>query len=122
MSLTFIITGNRRVENDSDNDYRLTTMKAKAKPATSSTLPLNSEFLRATACTLSENHDFLLANSFDASFGGSGTTKFSSSQTAGFGFDDTFDGLDIGEGVGDDLVRELGEGWGVSSVDENPAE
>ncbi|KAF8560345.1 hypothetical protein OG21DRAFT_1502649 [Imleria badia] len=113
---------NRDVEDDSDNDYHPTTMKAKAKPTAASALPLNSEFLRATACTLSENHDFLLANSFDASFGGSGTTKFSSSQTGGFGFDDTFDGLDIEEGVGDDLVRELGEGWGASPIEENPAE
>lgn len=88
----------------------------------SSTLPLNSDCFRATACTLPENPDFLLANSFDASFGGSGTTKLSSSQTGAFGFDDTFDGLDIGEGVGDDLVRELGEGWGASPIKENVAE
>lgn len=97
-------------------------MKAKGKATLSSTLPPNSEFLRATLCTLPENHDFLLANSFDASFGGSGTTKLSSSQTGGLGFDDTFDGLDIGEGVGDDLVRELGEGWGASPIEENAAE
>jgi meiotic recombination protein REC8 len=96
--------------------------KGKGKATASYTLPPNSEFLRATACTLPENHDFLLANSFDASFGGSGTVKFSSSQTGGFGFDDTFDGLDIGEGVGDDIVRELGEGWGASPIEENAAE
>lgn len=97
-------------------------MKTKGKTTTSSALPPNSECLRATACTLPENHDFLFANSFDASFGGSGTTRFSSSQTGGFGFDDTFDGMDIGEGVGDDLVRELGEGWGASSIEDNAAQ
>ena len=105
-------TGNKDVEDDS----------GKGKVTASSALPPNSEFLRATACTLPENHDFLLGNSFDASFGGSGTTKLSSSQIGGFGFDDTFDGLDIEEGVGDDLVRELGEGWGGSSILENHAE
>ncbi|KAF8140272.1 hypothetical protein EV363DRAFT_1152517 [Boletus edulis] len=120
-SLTLIVTDNKNIECDSDSDYHLTTMKGKGKgkAAASST---NLEFLRATACTLPENHDFLLANSFDASFGESGTTKFSSSQIGGFGFDDTFDGLDIEEGVGDDLVRELGEGWGANPIEENPAE
>lgn len=97
-------------------------MKTKGKATASSTLPVNSEFLRATACTLPDNHDFLLANSFDASFGGSGTTRVSSSQIGGWGFDDTFDGLDIEEGVGDDLVRELGEGWGADPVKETAAE
>lgn len=95
-------------------------MKAKGK-ADASYAP-NSEFLRATACTLPENHDFLLANSFDASFGGSGAAQLSSSQTGGFGFDDTFDGLDIGEGIGDDIVRELGEGWGANLIEENATE
>ncbi|KAI6153604.1 Rec8 like protein-domain-containing protein [Pisolithus tinctorius] len=37
---------------------------------------------------------------------------------SGFGFDDAFfgafDGLDITEGIGDDLLKELGEGWGIS--------
>ncbi|KAG8219803.1 hypothetical protein J3R82DRAFT_776 [Butyriboletus roseoflavus] len=113
--------GDKVVEDDSDNDYHPTSVKTKGKAATSSTLPQNSELLRATACTLPENHDFLLANSFDASFGGSGTMRLSSSQTGGFGFDDTFDGMDIGEGVGDDLVRELGEGWGASPIEENAA-
>lgn len=93
--------------------------KGKTKP---SSIPAKSEFLRATACTLPDTHDFLLANSFDASFGGSGTTRLSSSQVGGFGFDDTFDGLDIEEGVGDDLVRELGEGWGTNQIEENAAE
>lgn len=48
--------------------------------------------------------------------------RLSSSQMGGFGFDDTFDGLDIEEGIGDDLVRELGEGWGASPAAENDAE
>jgi hypothetical protein len=44
-----------------------------------------------------------------------------SSQNDNFGFDDTFfgafDDLDIGEGVGDDLVKELGEGWGGPALE-----
>jgi meiotic recombination protein REC8 len=44
------------------------------------------------------------------------------SQNENFGFDDTFfgafDDLDIGEGVGDDLVKELGEGWGGATFEE----
>lgn len=45
----------------------------------------------------------------------------SSSQNDTFGFDDSFfgafDGLEIGEGVGDDVVRELGEGWGGAALE-----
>lgn len=111
---------NKDGENDSDNEHH-PMIKIKSKVAASYALPADSELLRATACTLPDNHDFLLGNSFDASFGGSGTTKVSSSQIGGFGFDDTFDGLDIEEGVGDDLVRELGEGWGASPTEENAA-
>lgn len=115
------MTGNKDVENDSDSDYHPTAMKTKGK-VTTSTLPPNAEFLRAAAYTLPENHDFVLANSFDESFGGSRTTRLSSAQTGGFGFDDTFDGLDIEEGIGDDLVRELGEGWGANPIEDNPAQ
>ena len=114
-------TGDRDVEVDSDYEYHPTT-KTKGKTAASSAPPVNAERLRATACTLPDNHDFLLANSFDASFGGSGATKVSFSQIGSFVFDDTFDGLDIEEGVGDDLVRELGEGWGVNPIKENTTE
>jgi hypothetical protein len=40
----------------------------------------------------------------------------SSSQLGGFGFDDNIfggDDLDMGGGIGDELARELGEGWGA---------
>ncbi|KAG9314349.1 hypothetical protein JVU11DRAFT_5141 [Chiua virens] len=109
--------GHDSAEDEAEDEYHPTAAKTKRKAKTS-----NLEVLRATACTLPETHNFLLTSSFDASFGGNGATMHSSSQIGGFAFDDTFDGLDIGEGVGDDLVRELGEGWGVNLTDENVAE
>jgi meiotic recombination protein REC8 len=105
--------GKNDAENDSDDDYNPKTKKVKGKGKSSVMVLPSTEAVRANAHTLHENHEFLLANSFDASFGGSGA-NLSSSQNGCFGFDDTFDGLDIGEGIGEDLVRELGEGWGAS--------
>lgn len=59
------------------------------------------------------------------SLNGSGSFLPSSSQfdgTFGFGLDDNFfgvsDGLDVGGGIGDELARELGEGWGASPTRE----
>lgn len=66
---------------------------------------------------MDENHEHLLSASFDASLQEhNGGLDLSSSQfDGGFGFDDNFfgasDGLDL-EGIGEDLARELGEGWG----------
>jgi len=55
------------------------------------------------------------------SFNGSGGVDPSSSQVeGGFEFDDNLfpasDGLDVGGGLGDELARELGEGWGGSPM------
>ncbi|KAF8846367.1 hypothetical protein BDN67DRAFT_39579 [Paxillus ammoniavirescens] len=111
--------GKNDAENDSDDDYNPKAKKVKGK-ASVVPLPSATEAVRANAHTLLENHEFLLANSFDASFGGSGA-NLSSSQNGCFGFDDTFDGLDIGEGIGADLVRELGEGWGASPTKDKAA-
>lgn len=104
-------------EGSSDDEYNPKAKRSKGKGKQSAVAPASiAENARANAHTLNENHDLFLANSFDASFGGSGANMIPSSQNDTFGFDDSFfgafDGLDIGEGVGDDVVRELGEGWG----------
>ncbi|KAF9229270.1 hypothetical protein BS17DRAFT_771250 [Gyrodon lividus] len=114
--------GKRGAKDDSDDDYNPKAKKVKGKGKSSVAPPPSTEAVRANAHTLNENHEFLLANSFDASFGGSGAANISSSQNGGFGFDDTFDGLDIGDGIGEDLVRELGEGWGASQTQGKAAE
>ncbi|KAG2044865.1 hypothetical protein BDR03DRAFT_848367 [Suillus americanus] len=105
-----------------DDEYNPKAKRPKGKGKQSAVAPASTaENARANAHTLNENHDLFLANSFDASFGGSGANMISSSQNDTFGFDDSFfgafDGLDIGEGVGDDVVRELGEGWGGAALE-----
>ncbi len=71
----------------------------------------------AESCTLKENYEHLLSNSFDLSFTGAvlfGPQDPSSSQAEGFQEDPFFsDGMDLGGELGDELARELGEGWGV---------
>ncbi|KAG2159848.1 uncharacterized protein EDB93DRAFT_1074203 [Suillus bovinus] len=109
-------------EGSSDDEYNPKAKRSKGKGKQSAVAPASTaENTRASAHTLNENHDLFLANSFDASFGGSGANIILSSQNDTFGFDDSFfgafDGLDIGEGVGDDLVRELGEGWGGAALE-----
>ncbi|KAH7930949.1 hypothetical protein BV22DRAFT_1101346 [Leucogyrophana mollusca] len=98
---------------DSDGEYDPKSKKKKAKGQKLSAPA--AENIRANTHTLNENHEYILASSFDASFGGGGANNPSSSQVEGFGFDDNFfgvfDGLDLGEGIGDELARELGEGW-----------
>jgi hypothetical protein len=104
-------------EDDDDNPKSKNT-KAKGKPKS---VPF-TEDVRANLYTLDENHEHLLSGSFDVSLNESGAFLPSSSQfdgVFGFGLDDNLfcasDGLDIGEGIGDELARELGEGWGGSS-------
>ena len=81
-----------------------------------------SETGRANLHTLDEYHEHLLSTSFDAN--GSFLLDPSSSQIdvglrfEPFGFDDNMfgpgDNLDMGIGdIGDELARELGEGWGA---------
>ncbi|KAH7910942.1 Rec8 like protein-domain-containing protein [Hygrophoropsis aurantiaca] len=109
------IGDNATPENESGDEYdpknKKTKGKGKGKQSTVSAL----ENVRANPHTLNENHEFLLTSSFDASFGGDGANNPSSSQAEGFGFNDNFFGafedLDLGEGLGDELARELGEGW-----------
>ncbi|KAG0708845.1 hypothetical protein DFH29DRAFT_1075247 [Suillus ampliporus] len=120
----YLNIGNNKVaeEGSSDDEYNPKAKRPKGKGKQSAVAPASTaENARANAHTLNENHDIFLANSFDASFGGSGANIIPSSQNDNFGFDDSFfgafDGLDIGEGVGDDLVRELGEGWGGAALE-----
>ena len=86
--------------------------------------PSTAEQPRAGATqqhTLDEHYDHLLSNSLDLSFHGSipghGLDMSSSQVDGGLGFEDfgPSDYLDIGV-VGDELARELGEGWGASPV------
>jgi hypothetical protein len=100
---------------DPDANFNPKTKKQAKQRHKSNSLPL-SENVRADLYTLKEYHDHLLSNSFDVSFHGSGALDpFSSQFQDGFGFDDNIfdagDGLDVG-GIGDELAKELGEGWG----------
>ena len=85
--------------------------KAKAAP--------RAEVARKETHTLDEHHDHLLSASYELSFsqpGPLGAEGPSSSQVEA-PFEDFFpffDGLDLGDGLGDDLARELG--WDVSPV------
>ncbi len=62
--------------------------------------------------TLNENHGYLFSSSFDAPVDNVGGLVPSSSQYGGFGFDDNF--IEPLDEIGDELARELGEGWGAS--------
>ncbi|KAH7883572.1 hypothetical protein F5I97DRAFT_1541554 [Phlebopus sp. FC_14] len=109
------VGGKMKDADKTDDEYDPENKKRVGKRKDAAVPPPSTEAVRANAHILDENHEFLLANSFDTSFGGSGIANMSV-QTARFGFDDTFwafDGLDVAEGVGDDFVRELGEGWGA---------
>ncbi|KAJ7092714.1 Rec8 like protein-domain-containing protein [Mycena epipterygia] len=89
------------------------------KPSRKNKAPQPAEDPRADMYTLKEHHDHLLSNSFDLSFNANsaGMDPSSSQIGGGFALDDIFmaasDALDVGEGLGDDLAKELGEGWGV---------
>ncbi|KAJ3790980.1 Rec8 like protein-domain-containing protein [Lentinula aff. detonsa] len=107
-----------------DQEYDPTrTKKARQRNTVTKPPPL-TEDVRADMVTLKEHHDHLLSNSFDLSFQASQRSGFdiSSSQVGpDFGFNDNIfpgfdDGLVIDPGFGDDLARELGEGWGASPI------
>lgn len=104
-------------EGEADDDYD--PKHAHVKKAGKNKANEPQEDVRANACTLKEHHDHLLSNSFDLSFSASqiplgGGQDTSSSQAEGFLNDPFFsDGLDLGGDMGDELARELGEGWGA---------
>ncbi|KAJ3751978.1 hypothetical protein EV360DRAFT_56004 [Lentinula raphanica] len=116
---------------DDEEDQEYDPKKKNKQKQTAAKPPPLTEDVRADMVTLKEHHDHLLSNSFDLSFQGSQRDGFDvSSSQAGpaFGFNDDFfpgfdDGLVIDPGIGDDLARELGEGWGASPITkgkENP--
>ncbi|ESK86634.1 rad21 rec8 n terminal domain protein [Moniliophthora roreri MCA 2997] len=99
-----------------DQEFNPHSKRQALKPTSKASV--HSEDLRAEACTLKEHHDHLLSQSFDLSFQGStGEMDVSSSQAGPvFMLDDNFllsDGLGLDGGLGDELARELGEGWGA---------
>jgi meiotic recombination protein REC8, fungi type len=113
-------TEKSKLGREEDDDFP-TSKKTKGKSKPKS-IPL-AENLRADLHTLNENHEHLLSASFDVSLNESGTLPPSSSHFDGgfdFSLDDNFfgasDGLDVGGGIGDELARELGEGWGASPM------
>ncbi|EIW64648.1 uncharacterized protein TRAVEDRAFT_42055 [Trametes versicolor FP-101664 SS1] len=111
-------------DDDADFDPRFKKPKPKGKgkqkDAPSSVIMEHGRGLH----TLDEHHSHLLADSFGGSIGGSalGGAGPSSSQFDmgfGLGFDDNVFALPEGAGdadIGDELARELGEGWGASAL------
>ncbi|OCH96110.1 hypothetical protein OBBRIDRAFT_718943 [Obba rivulosa] len=107
----------RQDESDEEFDPKAkkTKQKGKGKERPSSVV----EDPRANRYTLDEHHNLLLSGSFEAPFnatGFGGVAPSSSQFDGGFGFDDNlFDpaAMDLGD-IGDDLAKELGEGWGGS--------
>lgn len=100
----------------SEDDEFDPTGKTKGRTKPSSKVALPTEVLRKENHTLEEHHEHLLSASFDLSFNHSshGIGDLSSSHTAA-AFDNFFpfsDGIDLGDGLGDDLAREIG--WALS--------
>ncbi|KAJ7492632.1 Rec8 like protein-domain-containing protein [Mycena latifolia] len=111
------------VETDDEFDPKAKSKKSSRK---NKVLQPPAEDLRADNYTLKEHHDHLLSNSFDLSFDANSMDPSSSQMEGGFALDDIFlaasDALDIGEGLGEDLAKELGEGWGLFPGNENDME
>lgn len=77
-----------------------------------------AETIQQDMHTLNEYHEHLLSASFDMSLNGRGVEPSSSQVEQAFDLNDNFfalsDGIDIGEGLGDELAKELG--WSFSPV------
>ncbi|KAI9444793.1 Rec8 like protein-domain-containing protein [Lactarius indigo] len=102
-----------QVEAESDDDDEYGRPKKKAKSRDRRPLP-HLEMGRAAMHTLEENLEQIMSGSFDVSFwdGPPGEQEaFSSSMDDGFGFGDGED-FDLG----DELAKELGEGWASAPV------
>lgn len=109
-------------EVDEDEYDPTNNKKSKQKKKQKAVVP-SSENPRANAHTLNEDLSHLLSGSFDTSFSndrsGGLADPFSSQVGDIFGFEDNLLGaphdldLSIGD-IGDELARELGEGWGAT--------
>ncbi|KAH8120144.1 Rec8 like protein-domain-containing protein [Phellopilus nigrolimitatus] len=118
-----IATQRQRAEDDDGEFTPGNKPKSKSKAKLSLIL---SETGRANLHTLDEHHEHFLSTSFEANGSFIAGIDPSSSQIepgmnfGSFAFDDNIFGMDdqldlgIGE-IGDDLARELGEGWGVEA-------
>ena len=96
-------------EDGSDDEYG--RPRRKSKPQVKRPLP-HTEVGRTTRHTLDENLDQMMSGSFDASFLSGGDREqcsFSPRMDTGFDFGDS-DGFGFGD-IGDELAKELGEGW-----------
>ncbi|KAI0724582.1 hypothetical protein C8T65DRAFT_704409 [Cerioporus squamosus] len=111
-------------EDGSDDEFNPRSQKSKSKRKQRQSVPplsATAEHGRALH-TLDEPHSQLLAAAFDGSMsasvqGGAGFAASSSQVDGGFGFDDNLFALPEGAGgadIGDELARELGEGWGAA--------
>jgi hypothetical protein len=103
---------------DDDGVFDPETQNKRRAKASSKVAP-KVETARRETHTLDEHHDHLLSASYELSFsqpGPLGAEGPSSSQLEASyeNFFPFFDGLDLGDGLGDDLARELG--WDVSPV------
>lgn len=101
-------------DDDSDDEYGKPRRKPKLKDKRRS--PPN-EVGRATMHTLDESLEQMMSGSFEVSFlsgAGGELQHFSPQMDAGFNFGDSedFGFVDIG----DELVKELGEGWASAPV------
>ncbi|THH34077.1 hypothetical protein EUX98_g105 [Antrodiella citrinella] len=109
-------------DDQSDDEYDPTSKKTRKKKDKETPLSHIGP-ARGDLHTLKENYDYLLSQTFDVSFNESGLgVAGASSSQAGFGFDDDFlVGVDAGPDIGDELARELGDGWGVFPEDRAPS-
>ncbi|KDR84977.1 hypothetical protein GALMADRAFT_131737 [Galerina marginata CBS 339.88] len=108
--------GSDTILEDDDGDLELNDRKKKRTKINLKAAP-PPEALRKEAHTLDEHHEHLLSYSFDLSITSNAPGPGVSSSQPDVGFDNFFpfsDGLGVGDGLGDDLARELG--WAVSPV------
>jgi hypothetical protein len=115
---TDAVTRDNDFLSEDDGIFDPETQNKRRAKASAKVAP-RAEVARKETHTLDEHHDHLLSASYELSFsqpGPLGAEGPSSSQLEASyeNFFPFFDGLDLGDGLGDDLARELG--WDVSPV------